>query len=167
VHLALPTLRERPGDILPLARHFIEEYRQRLGYGPVRLDASAEQKLGEHGWPGNIRELENVIHHALLICQNGVLGAEHLHLSSLNIQRRSPDDEPPASATPQQALEAVLRDLFNEPNEQMFEQIEETVMRTAFEFCHRNQVQAAKLLGISRNVLRSRLIKSREISALK
>ncbi|WP_395322264.1 sigma-54 interaction domain-containing protein [Variovorax sp. UC74_104] len=167
VHLALPTLRERPGDILPLARHFIEEYRQRLGYGPVRLDASAEQKLGEHGWPGNIRELENVIHHALLICQNGVLGAEHLHLSSLNIQRRPPDDEPPASATPQQALEAVLRDLFNEPNEQMFEQIEETVMRTAFEFCHRNQVQAAKLLGISRNVLRSRLIKSREISALK
>jgi len=41
------------------------------------------------------------------------------------------------------------------------------VMRTAFEFCHRNQVQAAKLLGISRNVLRSRLIKNREISALK
>jgi transcriptional regulator with GAF, ATPase, and Fis domain len=39
VHLALPTLRERPGDILPLARHFIEEYRQRLGYGAVRLDA--------------------------------------------------------------------------------------------------------------------------------
>ncbi|MBB3642252.1 sigma-54 interaction domain-containing protein [Variovorax atrisoli] len=167
VHLALPTLRERPGDILPLARHFIEEYRQRLGYGPVRIDASAEQKLGEHGWPGNIRELENVIHHALLICQNGVLGAEHLHLSSLNIQRRSTEDEPAASATPQQALEAVLRDLFNEPNEQLFEQIEETVMRTAFEFCHRNQVQAAKLLGISRNVLRSRLIRSRDISALK
>ncbi|MFV0675749.1 sigma-54 interaction domain-containing protein [Variovorax sp. tm] len=167
VHLALPTLRERPGDILPLARHFIEEYRQRLGYGPVRLDASAEQKLGEHGWPGNIRELENVIHHALLICQNGVLGAEHLHLSSLNIQRRSTEAEPAASATPQQALEAVLRDLFNEPNEQLFEQIEETVMRTAFEFCHRNQVQAAKLLGISRNVLRSRLIRSRDISALK
>jgi DNA-binding NtrC family response regulator len=166
VHLALPTLRERPGDILPLARHFIEEYRQRLGYGAVRLDASAEHKLAEHGWPGNIRELENVIHHALLICQHGVIGAEHLHLSSLNIQRRVPEREV-AADTPQQALETVLRDLFNEPNEQMFEKIEETVMRTAFEFCHRNQVQAAKLLGISRNVLRSRLIKSREISALK
>ena len=167
VHLALPTLRERPGDILPLARHFIEEYRQRLGYGAVRLDANAEHKLSEHAWPGNIRELENVIHHALLICQHSVLGAEHLHLSSLSIQRRSPDPEPRGSATPQQALETVLRDLFNEPNEQLFEQIEEAVMRTAFEFCHRNQVQAAKLLGISRNVLRSRLIKSREISALK
>ncbi|MDH6166843.1 DNA-binding NtrC family response regulator [Variovorax boronicumulans] len=168
VHLALPTLRERPGDILPLARHFIEEYRQRLGYGPVRLDAGAEHKLAEYGWPGNIRELENVIHHALLISQHGVIGVEHLHLSSLNIQRRSPENsEPRGSATPRQALEGVLRDLFNEPSEQLFEEIEETVMRAAFEFCHRNQVQAAKLLGISRNVLRSRLIKSREISALK
>ncbi len=167
VHLALPTLRERPGDILPLARHFIEEYRQRLGYGAVRLDAGAERKLGEHSWPGNIRELENVIHHALLICQHNVLGEEHLHLSSLHIQRRAPESEPPAGNTPQQALEGVLRELFNEPDELMFEKIEETVMRTAFEFCHRNQVQAAKLLGISRNVLRSRLIKSREISALK
>lgn len=167
VHLALPTLRERPGDILPLARHFIEEYRQRLGYGAVRLDASAEHKLSEHAWPGNIRELENVIHHALLICQHGVLGAQHLHLSSLHIQRRPAESEAPAQASPQQALETVLRDLFNEPDDQMFEKIEETVMRTAFEFCHRNQVQAAKLLGISRNVLRSRLIKSREISALK
>ncbi|MBB4224903.1 sigma-54 interaction domain-containing protein [Variovorax guangxiensis] len=167
VHLALPTLRQRPGDILPLARHFIEEYRQRLGYGAVRLDASAEHKLGEHTWPGNIRELENVIHHALLICQHGVLRAEHLHLSSLHIQRRPAESEAPAQASPQQALETVLRDLFNEPDDQMFEKIEETVMRTAFEFCHRNQVQAAKLLGISRNVLRSRLIRSREISALK
>ena len=167
VHLALPTLRERPGDILPLARHFIEEYRQRLGYGAVRLDAGAEQKLSEQGWPGNIRELENVIHHALLICQHDVLGAEHLHLSSLNIQRRPTESEAPAHATPQQALETVLRELFNEPRDQMFELIEDTVMRTAFEFCHRNQVQAARLLGISRNILRSRLIKSREISALK
>jgi DNA-binding NtrC family response regulator len=133
----------------------------------VRLDASAEQKLSEHTWPGNIRELENVIHHALLICQYGVLGAEHLHLSSLNIQRRPAESEVSAHATPRQALETVLRELFNEPHEQMFELIEDTVMRTAFEFCHRNQVQAARLLGISRNILRSRLIKSREISALK
>ncbi|XAH22158.1 sigma-54 dependent transcriptional regulator [Xylophilus sp. GW821-FHT01B05] len=167
VHLALPTLRDRPGDILPLARHFIDEYRQRLGYGAVRLDAEAERKLREHTWPGNIRELENVIHHALLIARDDVLHAADLQMSSLLVQRRSPDDAPPAQDTPQQALEAVLRDLFNESPADLFDKIEETVMRTAFEFCHRNQVQAAKLLGISRNILRSRLIKSREISALK
>lgn len=167
VHLELPTLRDRPGDILPLACHFIEEYRQRLGFGTMRLDAGAERKLAEYDWPGNIRELENVIHHALLVCRHDVLRAEHLHLSSLNVRRRSRHAGSPAPATPQEALKTVLLDLFNESHDRLFDTIEETVTRTAFEFCHRNQVQTAKLLGISRNVLRSRLIKNREISALK
>jgi DNA-binding protein Fis len=57
--------------------------------------------------------------------------------------------------------------LFNAPGPALFEQIEETVMRSAFDYCHRNQVQAARLLGISRNVLRARLIKSGEIDAAK
>lgn len=166
VQLALPTLRDRPGDILPLARHFIEEYRNRLGYGPVQMDAEAERKLREHSWPGNIRELENVIHHALLICRDDLLGVNDLQLSSMSIQRRNADHAP-QHATPLQALEAALGGLFNQPQANLFEQIEDTVMRAAFEFCHRNQVQAAKLLGISRNILRARLIKSREIAALR
>ncbi len=49
----------------------------------------------------------------------------------------------------------------------MYERIEETVVRAAFEFCHRNQVQAARLLGISRNVLRARLIRHGDITALR
>ena len=56
--------------------------------------------------------------------------------------------------------------MFNdEPGNGLFERIEDAVMRTAFDYCHRNQVQAARLLGISRNVLRARLIKSGEIAA--
>ncbi|SFD85037.1 sigma-54 interaction domain-containing protein [Paracidovorax konjaci] len=167
VHLALPTLRERPGDVLPLARHFIDEYRHRLGYGAVRLDAGAERKLLNHNWPGNIRELENVIHHGLLICRHGVLTAEDLQLSSLGLQRRAIADAPPAEATAQQALESALASLFQEQGDQLYERIEETVVRTAFEFCHRNQVQAARLLGISRNILRARLIKNGDIAALR
>jgi DNA-binding NtrC family response regulator len=164
--LALPALRERPGDILPLARHFIREYHQRLGYGPVRLDASAERKLQDYAWPGNIRELENVIHHGLLICRRAVLAADDLQLASLQIKPQLPEPEDDASS-PQQALEKALRALFNESGEGLFDRIEESVTRTAFEFCHRNQVQTARLLGISRNVLRAHLIKNGEISALK
>jgi transcriptional regulator with PAS, ATPase and Fis domain len=171
--LVLPTLRERPRDILPLARHFIDEYRHRLGQGPVRLDAEAERKLLAHAWPGNIRELENTIHHGLLIGRGGVLGADDLHLSTLGLQRRAEasarvSDEA-ANASPQQALEAVLHHLFNDAGagDGLFDRIEETVMRSAFAFCHHNQVQAARLLGISRNVLRSRLIKSGDIAALR
>ena len=166
VHLALPTLRDRPGDILPLARHFVEEYRHRLGYSPLSISPEAERKLRQHAWPGNIRELENVIHHALLICKGHVLGDDDLQLSPMTVQRRG-SDETTAASTPQEALGQVLRSLFNEPSDTLFEDIEDAIMREAFQFCHRNQVQAAKLLGISRNVLRSRLIKSKEISALK
>jgi len=165
-HLALPPLRERPDDILPLAHHFIREYHQRLGYGPVRLDAAAERKLQAYAWPGNIRELENVIHHGLLICRHPVLTEDDLQLTSLHIRR--PEAVPEAAlASPLQLLEQALRSVFNEPGESLFDVVEETLVRAAFEHCHRNQVQTARLLGISRNVLRARLIRNGAIAALK
>jgi len=167
VQLAVPTLRERPGDILPLARYFIEEYRGRLGYGPVAIDPSAERKLCEHSWPGNIRELENAIHHALLVCRHEKLGERDLQISSFGIVVRQRGTDDNSNTTPQQALEHALRDCFNQAEDNLFETIEDTVMRVAFDFCDRNQIQAAKLLGISRNVLRARLIRAKQISALK
>lgn len=167
VHLAVPTLRNRPGDILPLARYFIEEYRNRLGYGPVGIEPCAQRKLLEHSWPGNIRELENVIHYALLVCRSDSLAESDLQMSSLgiNVSRRTASDAAPA--TPQEGLEEALRRFFDNAEGNLFEQIEDTVMRVAFDFCYRNQIQAARLLGISRNVLRARLIRAKQISAQK
>ena len=166
VNLTLPTLRERPGDILPLARHFLDEYRERLGYGPQSLDPSAEQKLLEHNWPGNIRELENVVHHALLICPHDTLSAQYIHMSTLGLQRGlAVEDKPQRS--PQEALVEALHALFDQAEGPLFERIEETVVREAFGYCQRNQVQTARLLGLSRNILRSRLIRNHDITALK
>ncbi|MBS0370192.1 MAG: sigma-54-dependent Fis family transcriptional regulator [Proteobacteria bacterium] len=167
VHLELHPLRERPGDILPLARHFVNQYRRRLGYGEVTIRADTEQKLCQHDWPGNIRELENVIHHGLLIAKNAVLRPEDLYLSTLKLDR---DVEPVVEAAAEQAvdqLEKALLALFEECHEDLFDKIEEVVMRTAYQYCHCNQVQAARLLGVSRNVIRARLIKIGAISALK
>ncbi|MDU7557452.1 MAG: sigma 54-interacting transcriptional regulator, partial [Pseudomonas sp.] len=65
--IRLPALRERPGDILPLAEFFLEEHCQRLGYNRATLSPECERKLLDHSWPGTIRELENSIHHALLV----------------------------------------------------------------------------------------------------
>ncbi|WP_255989492.1 sigma-54 interaction domain-containing protein [Chitinolyticbacter albus] len=165
VNLELAALRERPGDILPLARYFVDEYRRRLGYGKVSIAADAEHKLLQHPWPGNIRELENAVHHGLLVCRNQVLRSDDLHLSSLQLRRPNAAHSAPLDATAQ--LEQALLALFEEDREALFEQIEEMVMRTAYQHCHRNQVQAAKLLGISRNILRARLIKNGEIDALR
>ncbi|CAE6805784.1 Sigma54-dependent transcriptional activator SfnR [Paraburkholderia aspalathi] len=73
----------------------------------------------------------------------------------------------PVASTPLEGLEGALRHLFDHAEGNLFEQIEDTVMRVAFDFCYRNQIQAARLLGISRNVLRARLIRAKQISAQK
>ncbi|KAF0815324.1 DNA-binding transcriptional activator HyfR [Andreprevotia sp. IGB-42] len=167
VNLELPALRDRPGDILPLAHYFVDEYRRRLGYGNVSIAADAEHKLHAHAWPGNIRELENVIHHALLICRNQTLRGDDLHLSSLQLSRRAGSASPAVPLDAAAQLEQALTALFEENHDALFEHIEEVVMRAAYAYCHRNQVQAAKLLGISRNIIRARLIKIGEVSALR
>ncbi|HEF5872415.1 TPA: sigma 54-interacting transcriptional regulator [Burkholderia cenocepacia] len=166
VQLAVPPLRERPGDILPLARHFFDIYRDRLGGGAQRIDPRAERRLQAHDWPGNIRELENVIHHALLVSRHDTLLDTDLHIAPPCLPTvAAPAADSPADA--QAALEHALRDLFDDGHGNLFEHIEDTVMRVAFEFSHRNQIRAAQLLGISRNVLRARLIRAKAIAALK
>ena len=161
--LELPALRERPGDILPLARHFVDEYRRRLRYGDIAIAPAVEDALLSHPWPGNVRELENVIHHALLVCRENVLRVDDLRLPGA----AAPKAEPAGADAVTDGLEAALQKLFEGNRSQLFEYIENTVMRAAFEFCDGNQVQAARLLGISRNVIRARLIRMGAISALK
>src|SRR5512133_439749 len=78
--LRVPPLRERPGDLLALARHFLAEYGGRLALGHVELTADAVEALLAHAWPGNVRELENVMHHALLVSQRGRIDACDLGL---------------------------------------------------------------------------------------
>jgi len=75
--LEIPALRQRPGDIVPLARHFIGVHGGRLGRA-ARLAAAAEAKLAAHAWPGNVRELENVIQRALILASQEIIEAEHL-----------------------------------------------------------------------------------------
>lgn len=73
----------------------------------------------------------------------------------------------PCSGEPQERLRSALQGLFQLQHEHLYDWIEETVIRAAYDYCHRNQVQAARMLGVSRNVMRSRLIKIGAISALK
>lgn len=78
--LPLPALRERPGDILPLAEYFLGIYAQRLGVAVPRIGAAAQAALEDHSWPGNTRELENVIHFALLVSDGAEILPRHLNL---------------------------------------------------------------------------------------
>jgi transcriptional regulator with PAS, ATPase and Fis domain len=157
VSLHLHPLRDRPGDILPLTRHFIRTYSERLGYGQIALSADAERKLAGYGWPGNIRELENVIHHTLLICRDGLVRQEDLRLSNLRIERQ----EERVNSTEESAqalLQRAFKRLFEEHQGALYEKVEDSLLRAAYQFCHHNQVHTASLLGLSRNVTRARLI---------
>ena len=166
VSLELSPLRERPGDILPLVRHFIQTYSQRLGYGSVTINHEAQLKLKSYSWPGHIRELENVIHHTLLICRNGVIEREDLRLSNLRIERQ--DDSAHALDNSAEALlERAFQKLFEEQAGALHEKVEDALLRAAYRFSHYNQVHTANLLGLSRNVARSRLIKIGELAVNK
>jgi sigma-54 dependent transcriptional regulator len=163
----VPPLCERRGDILPLVHYFLHVYGKRLGLdNPVLSPEATDVVVNEHHWPGNIRELENAIHQALLVCRGAVIEPEDLHLSTLASR--------PALATsgvPPQDLKkrfaAILAAFFSERRlhldsgglEQpgLYADLEASILRAAYEHCHRNQVQTARLLGISRNVLRAKL----------
>ena len=148
IHLS--PLRDRPGDILPLTRHFLKIYAHRLGYAEVKLSPTAELALLNYNWPGNIRELENAVHRALLICPSNRLRPEDFKLSGVSILEHRP-------SISTSSLEASLQRLFEQSPPKLFEVIEETIIRSAFEYCEENQMQTARLLDISRNVLRHKL----------
>ncbi|MBD9356584.1 sigma-54 interaction domain-containing protein [Methylomonas albis] len=148
IHLS--PLRERPGDILPLARHFLKIYGDRLGYAEIKLSPSTELALLNYDWPGNIRELENAVHRALLVCPGNRLRPEDFKLSGVRVSQSGP-------VVSTSSLESSLLRLCEQAPPKLFDIIEETVIRTAFEFCEENQVQTARLLDISRNVLRHKL----------
>ena len=78
--LELPALREQPGNILPLAEYFLGIYSQRLSLAVPLISDAAQSVLEAHNWPGNTRELENVIHFALLVSSGEEILPEHLNV---------------------------------------------------------------------------------------
>lgn len=98
--LDLPPLRERTGDILPMAEYFLGIYAQRLSLPLPAISDAAQQRLEAHNWPGNTRELENVIHFALLVSSGDEILSQHLNLVG---------SVAPLTAV-QTAIEAILND---------------------------------------------------------
>ncbi|MGQ0557566.1 MAG: sigma-54 interaction domain-containing protein [Nitrospiraceae bacterium] len=152
----LPPLRERPGDITPLAHYFLSLYGPRLGHERIQLVPETVRALLAYPWPGNIRELENTIHHALLVCSGTSVRPEDLRLPVVRSEGETSEAAPTLSP-----LEAALDHLFERSSSgaSLYRLIDETVVRRAYEYCEQNQVRTARLLGISRNIVRDRLIR--------
>jgi sigma-54-specific transcriptional regulator len=153
--IALPPLHRRPGDILPLARHFLQRYAQGMGIGDASLAPDACAALLAYGWPGNIRELENVIHYALIVSAGPQIRAADLNLAGA-VQRQGAAEGRPGR-TPLERLEALFEDLMHAGELDLYEKVESCLVRTAYAWCDQNQVQTARALGITRNVVRTQL----------
>jgi two-component system, response regulator FlrC len=80
--VAIPALRQRPLDILPIARHFLIEHGARFGRVGMSFSSAAEHALTAYVWPGNVRELENAVQRALIMAPGSTIDPEHLSLSA-------------------------------------------------------------------------------------
>lgn len=155
----LRALRDRPGDILPLAEHFLAAYSAQQNRSDLGLGEDAARALLAYLWPGNIRELENVIHHAVLVAQGAMIAPGDLNLSPRGLRPE------PAGDTQADALTGVFRRLFDQDIDSLYEHVSQQLIRAALDHCEGNQVQTARLLGISRNVLRAHLVRLGVIAA--
>ncbi|MBV8620516.1 MAG: sigma 54-interacting transcriptional regulator [Curvibacter sp.] len=172
VSLNVLTLKDRPGDIVPLARYFIDHYSRRLGYPRATLSPEAERLLVECSWSGNVRELENVIHRTLLLSEGSELDA-----GSLRLAHRSPAPPVEPAPAPAQAhipelrerqqeasrLQGAIRQLCETGVLDIYQVVEDALFREVFRYCHYSQSDAARVLGVSRNIVRARLIRLGEV----
>jgi DNA-binding NtrC family response regulator len=148
VRLRIPALRERRGDILPLARHFAERYARANGFPERGLLPAAEALLLAHPWPGNVRELENTLHRAVLLAEGHAIGREAIDLlesaPALHVEAVAPSAPPAApnvTALVGRRVDDVERDLILE----------------TLSHCLGNRTRAAEMLGISIRTLRNKL----------
>jgi DNA-binding NtrC family response regulator len=146
VELAVPPLRERHDDMLPLARQFAAEF----AGSPVRLSPQAIQCLLSHTWPGNVRELRNAIQRACLLCRGDVILPEHL---PPKIAGHQSFGAVPASGGGVAATDRRVAPESAGADAGRLSQVERATILATLEECHGNRTHAAKRLGISRRAL--------------
>ena len=137
VEIEIPPLRERPEDILPLARFFVGKLARRLDLPDVQLDASCIDVLQRHSWPGNVRELENALERSAVLSEDGRIMPEGLPPAVLRTEP-GPNDREYSVRRP---LKAIADDH----------------IRAVLRHTGGNRTEAAKILGIGATTLWRRL----------
>ena len=146
VVLALPALRDRVDDIVPLARHYLARYADAHGVGPRALDASAEAWLRRHSWPGNVRELGNLMERVTLLATEATITAAILERLGVHLPA---NPAPAARAAP--AIGSAAQESAADRD------ADDDAIRDALNRTGGNVARAARLLGIGRNALRYRM----------
>jgi len=154
--IAIPSLRQRPLDIVAIARHFVTEHGGRFGRNGMSLSPAAEAVLTAHAWPGNIRELENVIQRALIMASGSSIGPEALNLAVRPSEAPAPTVRAVPEAVPVGGLTEADKRVDN-----MKDLEREHILRTLAEVGG-SRKKAIERLGISERTLRYKLQQYRD-----
>jgi two-component system response regulator HydG len=135
VEIHLPPLRERSGDILLLANHFLNFYAKKYRKNISKISSQAQQKLNHYSWPGNVRELQHSLERAVIMCEGDILDQDDFFFAS----KRKQDD--------------VAIDSYN------LDEIEQKIIIKVLKQNQGNITQAARELGLTRTSLYRRMEK--------
>ena len=180
VEIVLPPLRERREDIPEMVNYLLSRHREALASEASSISQKALEALVSYDWPGNIRQLENVIRRAMVLCNGSTINTDSLDFgpeaarsgtvtpaspSAASVPAVLPTDGMPApsssgsfSIAPNDMDDLVER-LLSSGKSALIEDMERLLIGRALEKLNGNQLQTAKLLGITRNTLRSRIEK--------
>ena len=156
VNLRIPSLRDRPGDVIAMAEFFVKKYAAANGVAERPLSAEAKRRLAAHRWPGNVRELENAMHRAVLLAVGPEIDVDAIRL---------PDGQPLSSGSHGAASDAgvagraahVADAVTRAHVGQTVAQMEKTLILDTLSHCLGNRTHAATILGISIRTLRNKL----------
>ena len=155
----IPPLRERKEDIPDLVSYFLKRFNRELKKTIGGITPEAMEKIVSYGWPGNVRQLENVLKRAMVLCQGEWILEDQLSLKRDGRKRRR------GRASGEKPVEDLLDILFEELSKtpaasqelDMISTIEKGLILRALQKTKGNQVQAAQLLGINRSTLRGKM----------
>jgi DNA-binding NtrC family response regulator len=167
--IGLPALRERRDDILPLSEAFLNEIGKGLGRPPGGISREARQLLIDYHWPGNVRELRNILERAAILCDGGLITAEHLAFNvaprpaltsrapaggAFAVAAAGPPAAPIQAEPPPIAAAASPA---GTPGD--LQTMERTMIEQALKSARFNKSKAAKALGLTRHQLYVRMRK--------
>ncbi len=153
INLALPPLRNRPSDIVQLAEMFAEKYGEQNGLPKKKISTAAAARLKAHDWPGNIRELENTMHRAVLMSQEAEIEAASILISG----QKQPAPEQSAAQTAQTVVSAATGGESAALVGRTVADVERELILNTLDHCLGNRTHAANILGISIRTLRNKL----------
>lgn len=166
VVLYLPPLRERPEDIVPLAREFAGHYGRKFGLGAITITPALAARITAHPWPGNVRELENAIARMIALNSSPVLDLpdwERAQAASLGARWSPPVATPPTPPAPPPRENPIPRE--NHPDDnglslrERIERVEKEILADALAAHGGNQSRVARILNISRVTLAAKIRK--------